>query len=181
MSMIGNTLLNKIIIEKEIFTPSEALGQLNREVTYSLNQSGQLMDDGMEISLICYDKIRHTITISQSNQRAVLIRKGGKLMVIEGGLFSIGGFLSNKKIPDYQDQVINAEEGMALYLVTDGFSDQLGGKEGLKFGQVQFEKLLLRSFTLPHEQQIKMLDSAHEEWREYNKQTDDILIACIRF
>lgn len=57
MSLIGNELLNQIVVEKEITTPSEILNQLNENIKIALKQYDEDAGskDGMDVALCTID------------------------------------------------------------------------------------------------------------------------------
>jgi len=62
MSIIGHNSLNKIVRESGITRPSEILDHLNIEVVHSLLQrSEKAVRDGMDISIVSYDILEHTV------------------------------------------------------------------------------------------------------------------------
>ena len=69
-----------------------------------------------------------------------------------------------------------------LYLCSDGYSDQFGGKSHKRYQTSRLKNLLLeiQSCSMP-EQSDKLFEEI-EKWRDENKddQTDDILILGIR-
>ena len=66
-------------------------------------------------------------------------------------------------------------------MFTDGYPDQIGLKTGRKFMKNRFKDLLLSIHKEPGDVQKKELEKTLKEWRSGEKQTDDILIAGIRF
>jgi tetratricopeptide (TPR) repeat protein len=58
MSMIGITLLNKIVVEKNIVSPAKILNELRTDVIRSLNlnDAGSSNKDGMDMALIVFDE-----------------------------------------------------------------------------------------------------------------------------
>lgn len=68
-------------------------------------------------------------------------------------------------------------KGDRFYIFSDGYADQIGGKKGLKFKYISFQKLLTESTELPLAGQKQLLEHKHNEWRgKKYKQIDDILI-----
>ena len=59
MSMIGNILLNEIIIQHKTFAPAQVLEQLDEEIHNALRQSQTMNNDGMDVSLIMIEKIKN--------------------------------------------------------------------------------------------------------------------------
>jgi serine phosphatase RsbU (regulator of sigma subunit) len=67
-----------------------------------------------------------------------------------------------------------------IYLFSDGYVDQLGGKDRKTFRSEKFKKLLIQIHNLPPEQQRTALRRKHIEWKGNIEQVDDILVAGIR-
>jgi serine phosphatase RsbU (regulator of sigma subunit) len=63
-----------------------------------------------------------------------------------------------------------------LYLFSDGYRDQFGGKDNTKFMSKKFNQLLLDIHHLPLHTQKEKLEKTIEEWRGERAQTDDILV-----
>jgi len=61
MSMIGNTLLNEIVNEKNIFRPCEILNRLNEGIIQALHQESRTQDDGMDISVCLFGSTRFLV------------------------------------------------------------------------------------------------------------------------
>ena len=61
MSMIGNILLNEIIIQHKTFAPAQVLEQLDQEIHQALRQNQNLNNDGMDVSLIMVEKIKNGV------------------------------------------------------------------------------------------------------------------------
>lgn len=183
MSMIGNTLLNRIIKEEKIYDPALILERLNAGIINSLNQGSEytdIQDDGMDVSICYVDNTEKQITIACANQMAFIAQKD-KLTVIKGSIYSIGGLISYKSHPQYCNQTFSIEPGSAIYLFSDGFQDQFGGKKYNKFGMAQFEKLIVSILHMPMNEQGEALATTHETWKGTKNQTDDILVLGIRF
>ena len=67
-----------------------------------------------------------------------------------------------------------------VYLFSDGYRDQFGGKENTKFMSKNFTRHLLEIHQLPMEKQKERLDIAIEEWKGHHTQTDDILVMGVK-
>jgi serine phosphatase RsbU (regulator of sigma subunit) len=67
-----------------------------------------------------------------------------------------------------------------VYLFSDGYRDQFGGKDNTKFMSKKFNELLLKIHHLPLHEQKEILEIKIEEWKGRNHQTDDILVMGIR-
>ena len=181
MSMIGNTLLNEIINYNPHLLPSKILTLLNNRVAKALHQKYgtiQSQDDGMDISLCCIDYANSEIKFAGANHSIYLIHNN-EVQEIRGDIYSIGGVFAKQEV-SFTDKVISIEKGAMLYLFTDGYKDQFGGAERLKFKSSRFEKLLLEIYQLPLHQQKDMLHNAFKNWKGNLAQLDDVLVAGIK-
>ena len=67
-----------------------------------------------------------------------------------------------------------------IYLFSDGYPDQFGGKKGKKFMVNQFRQLLLSIHKKPMEEQKRLLDKTLEDWKGAEDQVDDILVMGVK-
>jgi serine phosphatase RsbU (regulator of sigma subunit) len=63
-----------------------------------------------------------------------------------------------------------------LYLFSDGYRDQFGGKDNTKFMSKKFNQLLLSIHRMPMQTQKEVLEKTILEWKGIHHQTDDILV-----
>jgi len=182
MSIMGNTLLNEIVNEKKIHKPSEIFDQLNKRIVALLKQNeedNQTRDDGMDISLCCFDKKNKTIQIASANHKVLVINNGGT-DIIEGDIYSIGGLFSNKSDFGFTNYELEYRPNTKIYLYSDGYQDQFGGKYNKKFMAKKFEQLILNNVHLTMNEQYNTIKSTFEEWKKDVKQIDDILVIGIK-
>ncbi len=64
MSMIGNSLLNEIVLEKKVVEPAKILSLLNEKIVESLRQEETENNDGMDVCFISIDLKTKEITFS---------------------------------------------------------------------------------------------------------------------
>ena len=67
-----------------------------------------------------------------------------------------------------------------LFIFSDGYADQIGGKEHKKIFAQPFRELLKSISPLEVSEQKKTLDTFITEWRGNLNQTDDILVLGFR-
>ena len=180
MSMIGNTLLNEIVIDKEESVPSEILEKLNTGVIKALNQnielgSGQTQDDGMDISLCCIDFNSKRVEIACANHSAYII-DGDRIELVQGELYSIGGMFTNNVSRKYTNYSCPLKKGMQIYMFSDGYQDQFGGPKNKKFLASKFKDLLYANKDRMMAEHTEILDMTFETWKGRNKQIDDVLV-----
>lgn len=183
MSMIGNTLLNEIVINKEIHTPSSILLELNKGISFSLTQGKEgedTQDDGMDISICCIENSRKQVTLALAGHTAYVV-KNDKIEPLEGDVYSIGGMFASKPGISYTDHVLNITEPVSVFMCSDGYQDQFGGPDNKKFMASRMSKLFLELHKEELCVQHDTLNKKIEEWKGSRKQLDDILVIGIRF
>jgi serine phosphatase RsbU (regulator of sigma subunit) len=181
MSMIGNTLLNQIVLERGVTRPAEILNQLHQEVRTLLKQNDEDgSKDGMDMSICVYHQLHHIIEFAGANNPMYLI-KNGELIEYKADRMGIGGTHKNEN-EHFTNHIIKlGSEDVSIYLFTDGYADQFGEKTGSKFMARNLKKMLLE---LSHLKSMKAqhleINKTMEEWRGKEKQLDDQLMIGFR-
>ena len=180
VSMIANTLLNEIIKAKQLFDLSKILNELNRQVVETLNknQKGEEINDGMDMSILKFYKNSRKAEFAGANHRSLAIIDGEK-RVLEGSIFSIGGY---NGILDVKFDTIEIDLGKeaCLYMFSDGYADQFN-QEGKKFKTATLLKLLEENYNKKFSEQEKILSETFEKWKgENGKQIDDVLVIGLK-
>ncbi|MFZ5552091.1 MAG: tetratricopeptide repeat protein [Bacteroidota bacterium] len=177
MSMMGSSLLNKIVDTHKISNPNEILNLLRTEIINSLKQHGENENkDGMDIALCTvYDD---RIEYAGANNPIYVIRKNGKLEEIKADKMPVG--YSGVELKPYTNHSVKMEQGDSFYIFTDGYADQFGGKDNKKFKYKQFKDLLVTINSKSMQSQKEILNEKIENWKGTNEQTDDILVIGIR-
>ncbi len=183
MSMIGNALLNEIVNEKSITVPSEILEHLREGVIKALRQSGKEGEskDGMDISLCTVDFDGKELQYAGAYNPLWIVRgengRTREMIEIKADKFPIGisdnnNYFTNHRIP--------LQKGDSVYLSSDGFADQFGGKEGKKFMRKNLKTLFMEMASLPMQEQEKTLLKKFDEWKGHYSQVDDVLVIGFR-
>ena len=178
MSMIGNSLLNEIILTKKITSPSAILSSLNRSIFKVLKQNTSESRDGMDMALCMIDPKNNTLTYSGANRELLLIRNG-ELIEYKPTKNAIGGFTDSNTI--FKETIIDIQPNDLFYMTTDGYADQFGGEKGKKLMTKNFKDFLLQIHTLPMPVQQDELDKKIQSWMgNAHAQVDDILVIGIK-
>ena len=176
-------MLNKIVKEYGILKPSDILNHLDREVNNTLQQSAQeknIVKDGMDMTLVCYDRKEKLLEFSGAYNPIYLIRNG-ELTETKGDRFTIGRSVTDIQEKMFTNHKIKIKEGDTIYLFSDGYADQFGGIARKKFKSAPMKELFLKIQDKKMDEQKSILDSTIEEWRGDIEQIDDILIIGRRF
>ncbi len=182
MSMIGNTLLNEVVNENNIYDPAEVLKVLNEKTEFTLNQqedSHGFSEDGMDISFICYDLKRKELELSLANHTACLIQNG-EHQLLEGDMYSVGGNVGLGTVK-YTKHCFKVNVDTTLYLYSDGYQDQFGGFKNRKFYASRFQKLLRTLADIEFNKQYGLLKEEFDSWKGNQPQVDDVLVIGLKF
>ena len=175
MSMIGLEIIEKAIVENNIETPSVILEALNEglEKTFSREKNiGTIIRDGMDAGLCVVDKKSRKIIFAGAFFPLYLLRNNS-LTQINGDKIIIG---MNPERISYTDHEIDIQEDDMVYLFSDGYADQFGGKEGKKFMYRRLRYLLLTIHQFDVKDQKSILDENLKAWMGANPQVDDMMI-----
>jgi serine phosphatase RsbU (regulator of sigma subunit)/Tfp pilus assembly protein PilF len=201
MSMLGVAYLNEIVNRGQKLLTNEILSQLRSHIIASLHQTGKELEnkDGMDIALCIINNDKQTIQYSGAYNPMYLVRKKDKelpemdpdtyvifesdditnqLIEIKADRMPIGIHVkTEKQFKNHKFKIIKDD---TIYLFSDGFADQFGGKDDRKYTYKQFKNMFLKVQNLNMiDQRYKILEEL-EIWQGTRKQLDDILILGIK-
>jgi ligand-binding sensor domain-containing protein/serine phosphatase RsbU (regulator of sigma subunit) len=174
MSIIGHNSLNKVVREYGLTRPSAILDQLNAEVLKSIIQSQEKgINDGMDLTLIAFNKQTFTLELAGAYNPIYLVRKG-EVIVYKTDRFPIGmtTFDQNKTFTNY---TVEIQPGDMIYMCSDGYADQFGSPEVKKFKSVNIKRILSEIWHLPVMEQRSRLEKEIMDWKGDLQQVDDIM------
>ncbi len=178
MSMMGNDLLNHIVLEGHELRPQYILSHLDEDVTQTLQQEGGIeeMRDGMDMALCVWDPGHQKLWFAGAKNDLYLVRNG-QLKEYKASRFPVGGYFENKS---FEQQEIQLQKSDTLFLFSDGYPDQFGGPKGKKYMKGRFKKLLTQHAHLPIDEQHKLIDEELARWMENEEQVDDISVLGLK-
>jgi serine phosphatase RsbU (regulator of sigma subunit) len=182
MSLIGHRLLREIVAERNITDPAQILDQLNTAVQQTLqgDKEGDILQDGMDISVCLIDPHSRTLTFAAAMNPAYLIQDS-EVQVLQADINSIGGkILRSGRSRSFSNKALTYTQGSMLYLFTDGFMDQFGEETDQKFNTRRFKEMVLALQNIPAEDQKHEAYTTFKNWQGAVRQTDDILLLGIR-
>ena len=198
MSMLGISALNDIISRDDNKKPSEILQELSKNIENSLHQEGKIGEtkDGMDITICMIDKLTNTLLYSGSNNSIYIARKD-KFDIEENKIQKIHTYNScsllelkpdkifigynAKKGLKFTDKRFDLQKGDIIYMFSDGYADQFGGKNKKKYKYNRFRELIAETSQISNmEEQRKALCDELKQWKGDVEQIDDILIIGIK-
>lgn len=177
MSMIGNSLLNKIIGENKVYEPDKILTMLNNNVVETLAQSGDYFDSSMDISVCVIDDSIGEIHLSLAGHHCI-VTVNGEVKDFDGSESAIGGLFPKMNIA-YECHKLKKEKGLNLFMFSDGFPDQ-DGTDGKKLGSKAFIEFLKGMSKEEPSVRKEKLEEYLKQWMGPRKQRDDILVMGFR-
>ena len=178
MSMLGNSFLNEIVIENRIYKADEILNRLRAKVIQALEQKGMTeQKDGMDIALCVWNKVDNTLEFAGANNAACIVRKK-ELIELKPDKMPIGSYVTDSQKFTLTQYKLQPND--IIYLSSDGYPDQFGGKNGKKFKYRQMEELLTTNSEKPMAQQKEILDTSFTAWKGDLEQIDDVLVIGIK-
>jgi serine phosphatase RsbU (regulator of sigma subunit) len=180
MALIGNTLLDKIVLAWKLSEPAQILTYLHQEVKKMLRQAETNNKNGMDASIIALEKVNNQTKITFAGAKQSLYywaNTFSAIQVLRGDRKSIGGIQNESR--QFSNQEIILNEGDLIYLGSDGFADQNDAKRK-KFGELRFRELLSQIAPLSLAEQKNYLLKTLEEYTLHTTQRDDILLLGIK-
>jgi len=147
---------------------------LNQHIYKLLTQFKR--NDSVELTLCQFNKSTKILTYAGSKHALYLLKKNTtEIETIPQSKNFIG-----KPESDFEQHSVQLQEGDILYLSSDGYFDQPGGKNGRKMMRNNFLQKLshLSPFDLPT--QKEMLEKHFREWCNDKPQIDDVCVLGLK-
>jgi len=179
MSTMGISTLNEIIANNHDLHANTVLELLRNKTMRALHQTGMVGEaaDGMDVAFCVLDKNRNVLQFSGAFN-PLIIFQGGEFREFRADRMPIGIHYGGEK--PFTNHVINVNRGDTLYIFSDGYTDQFGGEEGVKFKMAKFRNLLREIYYRPMIEQRNILENEFMKWKGNSDQVDDITILGIR-
>jgi serine phosphatase RsbU (regulator of sigma subunit) len=185
MSMLGISLLNEIVTEREVGPPNEILNELRKRIKKSLHQDGRKGEakDGMDIAFCIIDLENHLIQFSGAHNPLYLIRRNFKennyeLYETKADKMPIG--IHDEDNVSFTNNKIHLENNDTIYLFSDGYVSQFGGEKREKFKSQRFHEILLKIQNESMDIQKVILNETIISWQGKHEQIDDILLIGLK-
>ncbi|OJJ19022.1 hypothetical protein BKI52_19570 [marine bacterium AO1-C] len=181
MSMIGNTLLNEIVNEKDVYNPGEILETLHISIRSDLRQEHSGNTDGMDVCLCRLEKRTDgkTEVLFAGAKRDLYCLQNKELVVVQGERKSIGG-VQKEAYRSFKVHKILLDKQDRIYLATDGLEDMaIGIKTRRSFGTKRLKSFITKYQHLNLEEQYDMLANLVDKYNADTEQRDDVLLLGI--
>jgi PAS domain S-box-containing protein len=182
MSMIGNTLLNEIIISQKIYEPDMILNSLDDRSRKSLHQDLSESRDGMDLCLCRIEKTENKFQLKYAGAKCPLLYFNSvknELETLKANRISIGGL--KKNLPQtFTAQTIELSSGDFIIMSSDGFSDQ-NNRQRERFGTLQVIDILVKNKEKNISEIGAIMEKSLNNWMDGTNQRDDITMIGVAF
>jgi serine phosphatase RsbU (regulator of sigma subunit) len=183
LSLLVSNSLERIYASDTAEDPATALMSLDHYVRTGLNQDrpDSESDDGCDAAVLRIDRDKQTIEFAGAKLGLFQVSASGVLTRHQGSRCSLG----------YQDAVAEADKpvvqkipyqsGDVFALVTDGFTDQIGGSTGkTSFGYRRLEEILKSNCTGSAEEITAAMKREFANWQGTSARRDDVTTVVFR-
>lgn len=177
LALLCNGILKQSLHEQNVNSPGNALAFAAEQLSglFKHTEDGKFRD-GMDAGFCVINPENNTLYFAGAGFDCWIIRNG-QLSVIPGDRIHVGLYEEELKFNTTSFQL---QKGDMLYLSSDGYSDQFGGKEGKKFMKKRFLETLCKIATQKTEHQKETLNEEFVQWMGDHEQTDDVCIIGVR-
>ncbi len=175
LSVVGTSILSKVVHEEGIYMPGEILTRLNYLFFKQLNLKEDYTRDGMDASIVTINLVNKNVYFSAANNDAVYFEKDA---MVE--LKSKRGSIGSAENSEFSTITVSNSEGRFFYLYSDGVKDQFGGPKHKKLSSKRFKEILAETSHLPIGEQKEFLHQQVLKWKGDTPQTDDMMVIGIK-
>ncbi len=198
MSIIANSLLNSIVIDKQIHDVAQILNDLHKGIRDTLKQDTTDSRDGMDMALCLIDQSNCTLHYAGARNPIYVVTdykidlpaeqirafetEKYHLAEIKADRNPIGGFqYESERV--FVKRTIQLEKGKhnVVFLFSDGLEDQFGGENGRKFMSKNLRNTLLALQPQTMTTQCTLFSEMMDKWQGTKyPQVDDMLLVGIK-
>ncbi|HHZ65351.1 MAG TPA: hypothetical protein EYN51_07630, partial [Flavobacteriales bacterium] len=182
MSIIGNNLLSDYVNKQKMTTPSKILDSLSQGVYDTLRQSEEDQDavkDAMDLAFCSIDIKTNKLQFAAAYNPLYLVRNG-EIIETKADRKAIGQPVVDGMQESFSNHEIDLQKGDTLYIFSDGYVDQFGGKKGKKFMGRRFRQMILDINDKNMKEQEAFIGARLTKWRGERDQVDDVLVIGIK-
>lgn len=178
MSMLGITMMEEIINNKEINDAASALNLFREKVIISLDQQNTktVTNDGFDVSVCIINTKSHQINYAGANIPLVIIRNK-TVLYYEPDNMPVGIYIDMKP---FKNNYLQLKKDDSIYLFTDGIIDQFGGDKLQKYSFKRLQNILIKHSDESFLIQKEKIKKSFRNWKGSQKRTDDSLILGLK-
>ena len=198
MSMLGMAYLKEVVTRKGIHSPEKILDEVRDMIVRSLSSEDkeQKAKDGMDMGLCTLDKESGMLSFAGANNPLYLFfgddgssrsfpEDSKKIEDKDGNIAGIEVQVDKQPVGAHSDATpftkreLKVRKGDRLYLFSDGYADQFGGKKGKKLKYKPFKTMIMDSNDRSLKEQRDHLHEKFMEWKGNYEQVDDVVVLSV--
>ncbi len=169
-------------------TPGAVLTEMSRYMNEMLTQGAAgALDHGLVMGLVRWQPGADTLAFAGGGIDLLAADPGAggtddpeaAVATIKGGRGGLGQRQRDPGRP-FTDRTVPVPPGRAFYLASDGFTDQIGGPQGIAFGPRRLRRLAGGQAGRPMADQKAAFEAALADWQGDETQRDDITVLAFR-
>lgn len=184
MSMIAAISLDNILSNsKEFIDPSDVLEMLDAKIKEHLyrNASDNVNPsrEGLDIALVAINVKTKYVRVSAA-RRPIIIIRDQNIVTFSGTRRSIGdvdALLCERK---FVTEEFKMHEDDCIYMYSDGYNDQIGGKDGVKLNHAKIKHFIRAIHDDDMDEQGLTIQELFTQWKADYPQVDDVLFIGIK-
>ena len=183
LSLLVSDLLERIYANDTAEDPATALMSLDHYVRTGLNQdrSDSESDDGCDAAVLRIDRNQKTIEFAAAKLSMFQVTANGVLTRHLASRCSLGYQDAVAEIDKPVLQKIPYQSGDVFAVVTDGFTDQIGGSTGkTSFGYRRLKEILKDNGAASAEGIASAMKRDFAAWKGANARRDDVTAVVFR-
>lgn len=180
VSVVCHNALDRVLREFKLTEPGEILDKTRELVEKQLNKaenssaSIKNIRDGMDIALCSLNKKTNKLKYAGAyNPLWIIKSNSNEVEEIKATRQPIGRV---ENPTNFSTHSIALSKGDKVYIFSDGFADQFGGKDRKKMMKKRFRELLLNTKNLEMKEQSNAINNYFETWKGEMEQIDDVCI-----
>ncbi len=180
MSVIGFNGLIQAVRDKHVDTPGKVLSFLDKSVNDILRQTHDEsgVKDSMDLAVCSVDYKTNEVMYAGAFNPLYYVHQG-ELFEIKADKLPIGVNVDGV-VDVFTDHKIQLIPGDAVYIFSDGYADQFGGKMNKKFKYNQLKEVILSCQDKSMPEQKIILEQTIRDWQGEEEQIDDILVMGVQ-
>ncbi|MFH1135291.1 MAG: SpoIIE family protein phosphatase [Pseudomonadota bacterium] len=176
LALIAFSLFEQNYDESCLADPGRLLSRMNLALAKALSNrtQGYLSSDGLEGAVCCLD--RHAKVLRFAGARSNLFLVGREEISEHRGDRRGVGFADVPPDREFTNQTFALRDVDAVYLLTDGVIDQIGGPKRLPFGRRRIREWMAGSRGLSLADQLRDLEQVFADYKGPADQRDDVTV-----
>ncbi|HBF88764.1 MAG TPA: hypothetical protein DDX39_08995 [Bacteroidales bacterium] len=166
--------ISLVVINMKTFKVSETLKVLSPSESY-VTYNAQFAGANNPLYIVKSEKLK--VKNEENTKLDELSTFNFQLDEVKGDNMPISIY---NRMDDFTNHEFTLETGDMIYLFSDGYADQFGGKNDKKYSYKRFKQLLLTNCQLPMSEQKNVIEAEFDNWKNKNEQIDDVTVLGLK-